>query len=95
MFQTICIAYLSTVICMSVVTFLIYGWDKRQASKSGPRTPATRLHGLAFLGGWPGAILGQRFFRHKTQKLGFKLANWFVVAIHLISVAFVLSVTVV
>ena len=46
------------------------------------RIPERTLHLLAFLGGWPGALLGQRFFRHKTKKLSFLIAFWAVVALH-------------
>jgi uncharacterized membrane protein YsdA (DUF1294 family) len=40
------------------------------------------LHLLAFLGGWPGALLGQRQFRHKTKKVSFLIAFWVVVVLH-------------
>jgi uncharacterized membrane protein YsdA (DUF1294 family) len=87
MFKTVALVYFVVVVLMSVVTFLVYGWDKRQAKKAGWRIPESRLHGLALLGGWPGALLGQRIFRHKTRKLGFQLTTWFIVAVHLIAIA--------
>jgi uncharacterized membrane protein YsdA (DUF1294 family) len=31
------------------------------------------LHALAPLGGWPGALLAQRLFHHKTLKMSFQL----------------------
>jgi uncharacterized membrane protein YsdA (DUF1294 family) len=30
------------------------------------------LHWLALVGGWPGAMLAQRAFRHKTHKKSFR-----------------------
>ena len=63
-------AYLASV---SVITFLFYGYDKRQSSKSGWRVPEAVLHILALSGGSPGALVGQIFFRHKTRKLRFKV----------------------
>ena len=42
-----------------------------------------RLHLFAFVGGWPGAWLGQRIFHHKTEKLSFRLVFWLIVAAHL------------
>jgi uncharacterized membrane protein YsdA (DUF1294 family) len=69
---------------MSAVTFIFYGWDKRQARKEGWRTPESKLHLMAFLGGWPGAIGGQKFFRHKTQKFSFKTMTLFAAAVHVI-----------
>ena len=37
-------------------------------------TPERTLHLLALLGGWPGAILARRRFRHKTMKVPFLIA---------------------
>jgi uncharacterized membrane protein YsdA (DUF1294 family) len=37
---------------------------------------------MAFLGGWPGALIGQRQFRHKTQKVTFRIVFWLVVVLH-------------
>ena len=37
---------------------------------------------LALLGGWPGAFLAQRYFRHKTQKVSFQIVSWLIVALH-------------
>jgi len=36
------------------------------------RTPESTLLMLAFIGGSPGAILGQQIFRHKTKKEPFR-----------------------
>jgi uncharacterized membrane protein YsdA (DUF1294 family) len=63
-------AYLAS---MSVVTFLLYGYDKRQAVTGGTRVPELALHAAALLGGSPGALLGQQLFRHKTRKLSFQM----------------------
>ena len=76
------VIYLGLVLVMSLACFVAYGWDKRRASHGGRRIPERTLHLLAFLGGWPGALLGQRFFRHKTKKLSFLIAFWAVVALH-------------
>ncbi|MFT5299733.1 MAG: uncharacterized membrane protein YsdA (DUF1294 family) [Mariniblastus sp.] len=81
--KIIALSYLVFVCLISVVTFLFYGWDKRQARKDGWRTPESKLHGLAFAGGWPGAMLGQNYFRHKTQKFSFKIMTWVAAAVHL------------
>lgn len=42
---------------------------------------------MALLGGWPGALLGQRQFRHKTKKLSFLIVFWLVVVLHVAIVA--------
>ena len=70
------------VVVMSVVAFLMYGWDKRQAKTKGWRVSEKQLHTLAFLGGWPGAMLGRNYFRHKTQKNEFKIVTWLAAGLH-------------
>ena len=80
-------SYFAIVVIASVVSFLMYGWDKRQSKNEGWRIPEKRLHGIAMLGGWPGAMLGQSYFRHKTQKLSFKIFTWLSAAIHITAVA--------
>lgn len=74
--------YLMMVVVMSLASFIAYGLDKRRATNGGRRVPERTLHLLAFLGGWPGALLGQKQFRHKTQKLPFRIAFWLVVVAH-------------
>jgi len=74
--------YLGVVLVMSLVCFVAYGWDKRSAANGGRRVPEQTLHLLAMLGGWPGAFLGQRHFRHKTKKLSFLIVFWCVVVLH-------------
>ena len=64
---------------MSAITFVAYGIDKRQAIREGRRISEKRLHQFALLGGWPGAIAGQKLFRHKTVKKSFRLVFWLTV----------------
>ena len=75
--------YAIVLLLASVVTFAAYGLDKRQAQRSGRRISEHTLHLLAFAGGWPGAIAGQQVFRHKTQKLSFRIKFWLLLALHL------------
>lgn len=80
------LGYPILVAVMSIAAFVMYGWDKRQAKTNGWRVPEKQLHGLAFLGGWPGAMLGQNYFRHKTQKTEFKIMTWLAAGIHVVLV---------
>jgi len=57
---------------MSLATFIIYAYDKTMAHKNKWRISEKKLHLLAFLGGWPGALITQRVIRHKTRKHLFK-----------------------
>jgi uncharacterized membrane protein YsdA (DUF1294 family) len=74
--------YMIVVVVMSLVCFIAYGIDKRQAANGGRRVSEPTLHLMAFLGGWPGALMGQRQFRHKTQKATFRIVFWIVVVLH-------------
>jgi uncharacterized membrane protein YsdA (DUF1294 family) len=78
--------YAGLVAVTSLASFAAYGLDKRRAAVGGRRVPEQTLHLLALLGGWPGAILGQRYFRHKTRKVPFLVAFWAVVALHVVLV---------
>ena len=74
--------YLSSVLILSIASFAIYALDKRRAVRGDRRMPEQTLHVLAFLGGWPGALFGQRQFRHKTKKTPFLIVFWFLVVAH-------------
>jgi uncharacterized membrane protein YsdA (DUF1294 family) len=66
----------------SAVTFVAYGWDKHRARADGWRLTERTLHALELAGGWPGAMLGQRRFRHKWKKAQYMLAFRLIVAVH-------------
>jgi uncharacterized membrane protein YsdA (DUF1294 family) len=67
----------------SVIAFAAYGLDKRAARHGQRRTPERTLHIIELLGGWPGALLAQQFFRHKTRDQSFRLVFFSIVALHL------------
>jgi uncharacterized membrane protein YsdA (DUF1294 family)/cold shock CspA family protein len=64
---------------VSLVTFALYAIDKQQAAIGAMRVPEPRLHLLALVGGWPGALLAQRFLSHKTVKASFRRGFWITV----------------
>lgn len=66
----------------SVVAWFLYASDKRRAREGRWRVTETKLHLAEILGGWPGAFLAQRKFRHKTAKRSFQGAFWLAVVIH-------------
>ena len=82
--------YLIIVAIMSVVAFAAFGIDKRRAQMNKHRISEKQLHLFALLGGWPGALLGQRWFRHKTVKLSFRMVMWLICAVHILAIAAVL-----
>lgn len=66
----------------SLVTFLVYAFDKSAAQNNRQRTPEKTLHLLALIGGWPGALAAQRMFRHKSKKAEFQDAFWLTVIVN-------------
>ncbi|RMT78615.1 DUF1294 domain-containing protein [Pseudomonas viridiflava] len=67
---------------MSLLAFVLYRHDKLQAGQGGQRTPENVLHAVELLGGWPGALLAQQVFRHKTRKVSFQIVFWLIVLVH-------------
>lgn len=57
---------------LSLVSYRCYANDKCKARENDWRIPESTLQVTALLGGWPGAFLAQRQFRHKVSKLGFQ-----------------------
>lgn len=76
---------------LSVLTFIAYWWDKRQAQARRWRTQESTLQLLAVLGGWPGALLAQAYLRHKSQKRPFLVVFWFTVVVNLIALSWAAS----
>lgn len=60
-------------ILVNVVSFFMYGIDKRKAIKDQWRIPEKTLLMAALLGGSLGAFTGMQVFRHKTKHLKFLL----------------------
>jgi uncharacterized membrane protein YsdA (DUF1294 family) len=58
---------------MSLVAFLLFGYDKWQAGRRGGRVAESTLCLVSALGGWPGGLLGIAIFRHKSAKGSFQL----------------------
>lgn len=69
-------------IVASVAAVVAYGVDKSAARHGRWRTAESTLHVLAVLGGWPGALVAQRLFRHKSRKPTFQIAFLFTVAVN-------------
>ena len=58
---------------INLVGFLAMGIDKYKAQKDLWRIPEGTLITIALIGGSIGAIIGMKFFRHKTKKLKFSV----------------------
>lgn len=60
--------FLIYIFVISIVTFFVYGADKNKARKGQWRIPENVLIALAAIGGSIGALIGMRYFHHKTKK---------------------------
>ena len=65
--------YAAFLAVMSLIAFIFYAADKRKAKKSKWRIPEANLIGVALFYGAPGAYLGMKLFRHKTQHIKFTI----------------------
>ena len=67
---------------VSVLAFFLYWADKRKARTDAWRTPENILHAVELAGGWPGALIAQQVFRHKTRKVSFQVLFMMIVALN-------------
>lgn len=75
---------ISIYLFMSFVSFILLFIDKKRAETNGWRISELYLHLVELLGGWPGALLGQKYIRHKTKKWRYRLVLWLIIIIHAI-----------
>lgn len=69
---------------MSIICFAAYGIDKQAAIAGRWRLPESTLLLPGLLGGWPGAIIGQQVYRHKTKKTAYLVSFWGTVVLNVI-----------
>lgn len=67
---------------VSLVAFVMYWIDKRAATRGAQRTPENTLHLFELCCGWPGALLAQQIFRHKTRKVRYQFVFWLAVIVN-------------
>lgn len=68
---------------VNILTFILYGMDKRKARRHEWRISERTLLTFAFLGGGIGAYLGMVIFRHKTKHRSFRFLVPLAILIHL------------
>lgn len=78
-------------LAMSAVSYFMYLFDKAAAGQGRRRTPESSLHLADLLGGWPGALVAQQQFRHKTAKASFQVGFWLTVVVNLAGAAWLVS----
>ena len=67
----------------SLACLVAYALDKSAAIRGRRRIPERTLLALGLVGGWPGALIAQRLFRHKTAKASFRAKFRVTVGLHL------------
>ncbi|RUO49640.1 DUF1294 domain-containing protein [Pseudidiomarina donghaiensis] len=73
---------------VSVIAYVFYALDKKAALNNKRRTPEDWLQFLALMGGWPGALIAQQQFRHKTRKTSFRVVFYLAVLINIATITF-------
>lgn len=76
---------------MSALSWMTYWMDKNAAGRGAQRTPEKSLHLFALLGGWPGALVAQQQFRHKTVKASFQQVFWVTVVLNVLLVGWLVQ----
>jgi hypothetical protein len=76
--------YVIYMLVINLITFYLYGRDKRKAEKSEWRIPEATLLAFVILGGAFGGLLGMKIYHHKTKKNKFRItvpifAIWYVI----------------
>ena len=66
----------------SALCLVLYAVDKLAARAGRERIPESMLLSLGTIGGWPGAIVAQQAWRHKTVKRSFRVRFWLSVAVN-------------
>jgi len=74
---------LAAYLMLGLVSFGVYGFDKRAARRGDWRVSETALHGIDLICGIAGGLLGQAAFRHKTRKAPFVILTALIAIGHL------------
>ena len=83
-----CIAIL--VVLINATAFVLFMFDKHCAEEGLRRVPESTLLLVACVGGSAGAIAGQQYWRHKTQKEPFRTTLFAIAAVHILLLAWLL-----
>lgn len=75
-------------IIINLLTFLLFGLDKRRAKKHKWRIEEKTLFLFCFLGGSLGGLMGMYTFRHKTLKKSFTVGIPVILIIQLLLIIY-------
>jgi len=75
----------------SLLTYIVYYFDKVAARKNAWRTQESTLHFMALIGGWPGALVAQQVLCHKSKKPSFRNVFWLTVLLNCVGFAWLFT----
>ena len=81
------------VLAINLITFTVWGDDKRRAVRRSQRVSEATLLTLSALGGWPAGLLAARLYRHKTRKVSFILRLCGIIVLHFAAITAILMWT--
>lgn len=73
---------LMSYVFLSILTIILYGFDKRHAIQGQWRIPEMYIHVLEIMGGWPGSLIAQIDFSHKIRKSPYRRRLWLIIGLH-------------
>ncbi|WP_254434132.1 DUF1294 domain-containing protein [Halobacillus sp. Marseille-Q1614] len=79
-------AAVTLLIIMSLIQFLLMGYDKKQARERKWRISEKTLWLLALFGGAAGAAAGMQVFRHKTKHTSFVIGMPLLAGLHIYAI---------
>lgn len=80
------ILLLAWMLAWNGIAFALMGIDKWKARRDRWRVPEKALLGSALVGGSLGALIGMRFFRHKTKHRAFRFGLPAILIFHILLV---------
>ena len=89
--KIIFLAYIALVVFMSLITFMLFGKDKKMATNGGgaKRIKEKILLGACALGGALGGLFGRITFHHKTDKKYFSITIYLGVLVQVALIVFI------
>lgn len=90
MTKYIIIALIIYFVLINIITYILYGIDKKKAEKGKWRVPEATLILFAVIGGSLGALCGMTHFHHKTKKIKFFLGVPLILILQIAILVFIL-----
>lgn len=80
------------IIFISIWSFMMMGYDKKQSKKRGRRVPEKTLWLFAIVGGGIGSYLGMMAFSHKTRHTEFRIGFLLLALLYIGAIIYLLGI---